>query len=146
MYKIKIKNRDQVAEVVDCCSDNVHDKLRYTIAISSDSGSGVWRRWMSTEGYLRDGSWRIDSHVVVIFCLMAVSIVAFSSLVHVFISCLKSHLPFNHVVSRAGLFFTSFLFLDITANKRFKSPESETFWAPSWCHRENSTPWPHSIL
>lgn len=35
-------------------------------------------------GILQGGSWRIDNHVVFIFCLMAFSTVAFSSLVHVF--------------------------------------------------------------
>lgn len=91
-------------------SDNISNKLIYTIALSSYKGLDFWRLWTSTDtlkGNLQGGIWPIENHVAFTFCLVAFSTVAFFRRVHVFISCLKNHLFFNHVVNRTGLFFSS---------------------------------------
>lgn len=90
---------------------------QYIVACpSSNKGLDFGGRWIHTniidtvKSNLKSESWMVDNHVAVSFCLMAFCAVAVSKVVPVFISYLKSHLFFNHVVNRTGHFLPHFHF------------------------------------
>lgn len=87
-----------------CFSENTYNKLIYTVAPSSNKGLDFWRHiytvslgWQILKQQLPSASW------------LSV-LLHFSKRVTVFISYLKSHLFFNHVVNRTGHFPPHFHF------------------------------------
>lgn len=86
----------------------------------------------TVRSHLQIGSWMVDDHVASTFCLMSSSIAAFSKLVHVFLSCLKSRLFLNHVVNRTGHFFPHFHFYTSQPAINLNLPSQKLFE----CHHD----------